>query len=483
MTALKKSVWLLCPALLFSFISCAPKAPSFKSLPEGPIKHHLIAAAKSASSIKARGFKGATPPKTTIYFAAGAYSQKTESNTDGSFALELPLSNASFGDFHFTFHHKEKNSIRYKLNNIDDNIRKIAKAPLGAPSEITFINIHNNNALIISSDAALLYIIPITPIFSLNNQEAKTLLLNPHQQPSLGPRTLDAVYPNAVISFFNSDQLSLLDLKSPKLLSTNAFKEAHMRSPERVLALDADHYLVSFVNYDEKTKKVSGEGVIALIKRHENALSLKVSHILPFKNPYAFVAINSHELWVLCTGTFDLSSKTLKTTNAGLIKIKMSDDKNNFTISKQLPLIDFTPAEFAHVNDTLIIPELWGPRILVLNEDACDIKESDFKNSPSPDIQFTLATHWHDDIAMLATTSSTLVAYSLSEGFFPFPFSAPIPLQQKSELAFISNQLLMRHKALEKSLEEDYAQGYSAWALSHMQNIIIPLDFLELFGP
>ena len=78
---------------------------------------------------------------------------------------------------------------------------------------------------------------------------------------------------------------------------------------------------------------------------------------------------------------------------------------------------------------------------------------------------------------MLGDQSGAIVAYSLSEGFFPFPFSEPIITSLEQQIKLVPSQVIMRHKS------QEYQPGYSAWVVSHWQNKIIPLDFLKIFGP
>src|SRR5437762_4466732 len=86
------------------FLSSCKEEHNFKQLPAGPIKHQFIVAAKTAKSIKARGFAGATPAGAEVYFEVGPKHDKTISKADGSFDLELLDADldARFGEFHFT---------------------------------------------------------------------------------------------------------------------------------------------------------------------------------------------------------------------------------------------------------------------------------------------------------------------------------------------------------------------------------------------
>ena len=84
------------------FFLCCSDEYTFKSLPEGPIKHQLIVAAKIQNGVRAQGFPGATPPLMPVYFEIGESHQQVKAGADGSFLIELtPLEEAKAGQFLF----------------------------------------------------------------------------------------------------------------------------------------------------------------------------------------------------------------------------------------------------------------------------------------------------------------------------------------------------------------------------------------------
>lgn len=477
-----KNIIIICSLGLFFLISCKAE-PKFKLLPAGPIKHQLIVAAKTNKSIKARGFAGATPPGTTVYFEVGDVHASAISSPEGSFNLELPSANLSavFGVFNFTTPDNKKFVERYEIKNLSQVLNSVADQALSAPPEISFVNIHNDEALILSLDAALLRRVKINSDWTLAQHSLENILLNPEVKEAPSPQTVDARKNHAIVSLFNSSELSLVDLKTNKLINNFKLNHNRTRSAQRIMALDDTNYLVSFVNFDRalavEEKSDFGWGVVALVEIKDNSILLTQALVLPFKNPYAFKINpkNASEVWVMCSGAYaDTKSLPLKTLDAGLVKLDITNNSKIITLSKKIALKDFVPAEFELVGDFLLVPEFGGNRLLVLKEDSHDLNF--IESSYSRKFNFTLATHWHEDIVMLGDQSGALVAYSLSEGFFPFPFSEPINIGKESQIKFVPSQVIFNFK-------QDYQPGYSAWVISHWQSKIIPLDFLKIFGP
>lgn len=467
-------------------LSACQQENKFKILPPGPINHHLIVAAKTPMSVKARGFAGATPAGTTVYFEVGPEHASVISNPDGSFNLELSKAdlNSTYGEFNFTMPDKKNAIQRYELKNISEALSLVADTALDAPAEISFVNIHNNEVLILSEQAALLRRIKINGDWTIDLSSQQNILLNPKILNNPSPQIVDASKNHAVATLFNSGELSLIDLKANKLINNFKLPNNQTNSAQRVMALDDVNYLVSFVNFSfTKDSFNFGPGVLALIEIKDDSINLKQTLNLPCKNPYDFKFENSKELWVSCRGVETQVEKQKKISDAAMIKLSLAPDMKSMAIKTTKILDNFAPGEFAVINDTVVVPELWGNRLLVLKEKSVNIEPIEAKYSRK--FNFTVASHWHEDIVMLGEASGALVAYSLSENFFPFPFSEPIRITKDPEqqVKFVPNQVIMRHTSSQRDLKQDYPLGYGAWVVLHRQSQIIPLDFLKIFGP
>ena len=175
-------------------------------------------------------------------------------------------------------------------------------------------------------------------------------------------------------------------------------------------------------------------------------------------------------------GVYDFKDGKMKTNDAGLVLLSFADDKQSLTKKRELPLKDFIPAQPAFIKDTLIVPESYGQRIALIEENTTDalskVKEPKYHRP----LLFRFAKHWHDDVVFLGEQQG-LVAFSLSEGFFPFPFNELMPLdkKQKDGVVFGPSKMLFRPDA--------NGPGFSAWVLSMLQSRIVPLDLMEIFGP
>jgi hypothetical protein len=473
----------LCSALSIFFLNaCTPQA-SFKTLPEGPVKHQYIVAARSALGVNIRGFSDAVPAGSEVYFEAGStIATPVVANSEGAFLITLPDASPDIlqGELHVRLPNKKTLAQAYTIKNLDQALKQIAHSPLlNTPPEVSYLTIDSNYAYILSSEAALVRKIAIAPEWTLAESATATILLNPHLESWQNPRTLATNAKYTVTTLFNPTELSLIDWQENKLLDNYKITNTKARSAERVIALDEANFLVSFINFDNAAQKITGAGIVALVGIANNTLKVRDFKILPYKNPYAFKKNKALEIWVSCTGAFDLESRTLRTTDAGMVKLQVTPGDGSIKIQHQIAFSDFTPAEFDIIGNNLVIPEYSGNKIVVLKEDAAKITPQDYKTAEyMRAFEFTLAAHWHDDIFMLADVSGDLIAYSLSEGYFPFPFKYPIVLENipDPEIKFGPSQVLMRS-------QENYIPGYNAWVISNRQQKIIPLDFLELFGP
>ncbi|MCA9508852.1 MAG: hypothetical protein KC505_10570, partial [Myxococcales bacterium] len=223
-----------------------------------------------------------------------------------------------------------------------------------------------------------------------------------------------------------------------------------------------------------------GPGIIALIAIENDSFVTRDIIALPFKNPQYFVAQSNSEVWVSCSGSYhDINSNPAKSDNAGLVKIVISA-KQKLSVSSQITMNNFTPAIPTFIDGKLVVPEAWGNRIAVLEVSATSLKKEHIKtHSYHRPFALTLAKHWHDDIVFLISADANLIAYSLKDGFFPFPFVEPIKLNKDQNKKVVINpaQLFIR------DYSETYVPGYNLWALSPVTNQIYPLDLMEIFGP
>src|SRR5690606_18814001 len=120
---------------------------------------------------------------------------------------------------------------------------------------------------------------------------------------------------------------------------------------------------------------------------------------------------------------------------------------DKLSISHQIALTDFTPGEPAVVNNKLIVPHAWGNHLAVIDETATAMGTENLKtHAYHRPFSFILAKHWHDDVVFLTTHDGNIVAYSISEGFFPFPFTEPMKLNraQDKRMAINPMQLFIR---------------------------------------
>lgn len=522
---------LLITSILSGFIilqSCA-KHETFKELPQGPINHHLIVLAKIKDGVRARGFSGATPAGTEVFCEVGKInSGKVTSNGDGSFTVDLANTDPSIkhGEFTFTINRKPYQQ-GYEIKDLSKTaLAHIAKDAFATEKEVDSISFFGDQVAILSSDAALLSTFAVDHHWSLAKQPTKAILLNQSNPEALGARMVHVRGAHAVVPLFAKSELLLVDLtkesvdkvrlrdKADKLYLFNVTPPLTVQNPidaddsghasttisrtaaqnaEAVFAVDDHHYLASFVNYYQNadpskgTQSVVGPGLVALLFLKDDKLTTLDVKTMPYKNPSYFVPKDDLTIWVSCSGPWaNDGSGVLKSSDAGLVRLKIAADLTSFSIDHRIPLNDFSPAEPALVDTKLIIPHLLSNEIAVIDEAAVALFDADRKKPIyHREFNFTFATHWHDDIVFLGDNQGTLVAYSLSESYFPFPFTEPIKLNPDIDPKVPSGpqKLLFRHKVEKIDPKTDYPTGYNAWVISAIQQKIIPLDFLAVFGP
>lgn len=506
--------------ILFLLIlaSCSPKL-SFKKLPEGPIKHQLIVLGKVSDGVRVRGFSGATPPKTTITCAIGEDGQKVQSSQDGSFDMKVATTNnPKYGELVFETAGKEYQA-NYEIKDLDKALDKVAKDAFATGSDIASVSFANDKALILSSEKAALSIYDLSPEWTL--EKYRTIVLNPEGKVALGARSAVGFKTHALVPLFNTHELLLLDLDKNQILSSTRLfntagepfkftndpalavnkpidadgtgkktliKDSFAQNAEAVFAIDDEHFLASFINSyqfsDDKNKSVMGPGIIALLNVKNGKVVSQNIKVLEYKNPMYFVAEDEKNIWLTCTGPWDLEGTTYKSSDAALLRLTINDAKDGIAITRQIPLKDFSPGKPALVSGKIIIPHSEQNEVAVIDQNATELTKADIKPAKyHRAFSFSFAVPWHDDIVMLGDNSGSLVAYSLKEEFFPFPFVAPIRIEPEATIAPPRiHDLQFRHQALGKALV-DLVPGYTAWATSFDQGKIFPLDFLTVFGP
>ncbi len=166
--------------------------------------------------------------------------------------------------------------------------------------------------------------------------------------------------------------------------------------------------------------------------------------------------------------------------------LRIASDKKSITIERQIPLTDFAPAMMATVAGKLVIPRSDKNEIAVIDETATAVVPADIKPATfHRQFSFTFAKHWYDKIVFLGDSRGTLVAYSIDEGYFPFPFVEPIIINpQVAESVGVRPQTIyFRHQEQNFDIAQKSPRGFSAWIVSDTQWKIFPMDFLEVFGP
>lgn len=506
--------------LLFFLIGCKD-AYRFKTMPEGPINHQLIALARLADSVKARGFKGATPPFTQITLGIGPEIIKIHSAEDGSFHYDF--THISETNAYLAFEVNGKNyEQKYQIKNLNQSINKMTKKAFLLPDEISDFSIRQNNALLLSLSAAKLIKLPIDDHWVIGPNNSHEIPLNEELIEAINPKSVDIDNKNAVITFSTSHEIALVNYSSPKDIFKSKLKDkdgslflfdlnpplivkepinasghsqkskiitrSFAHNPSQVIALANDLFAVSFTNYyqyfdpEQKTNAVVGPGIIALVAIKDNSLVTKSIAVLPYKNPLFIDKIDQEKLLVTCSGSYYEKDNHLKSDDAGLVILTYNNQ--DLTISKELPLKNFIPAKPAVIENTIIVPEYYGRRVAVIGSMSNNALEN-VKEAPGTyPYRFTYASFWHDHIAFLGEYNG-LIAFSISEGFFPFPFVLSIPLnkKQKNDIAFMPSKMIFRHHNKGLSLVEEKSPGFNALVLSELQSKIVPIDFFGVLGP
>lgn len=506
--------------------SCA-KDTVFKTFPEGPIHHHLIVLAKTKTGIKARGFSGATPPATQIFCEAGHGRQQVTSNADGSFSLEVQEVDpkVTAGELTFTTGGKHYQQ-GYQIRDLAQDLENLTHQAFNCDKEVDDISFSNDRVAILSSQAALVRTFEVDQYFRLGQEPKNSVLLNQKNAVSLYPASLAFVDQKVAVSLnlshevalFNIDNGTILDqakvedhqgqplrinLSTPLEVkhpidadesgtASTTIRRTIARNPEAIFAIDNQHFLVSFTNYyqyeDESRgqKSVVGPGMVVLMAIENGKIKTKAHEVLDFKNPHYFLAIDQKNVWVVSVGEWvNIGKSTIFSNDAGLTRLQIATDHKSFTISQKLALTNFAPARPAVVGSKLVIPHFDMNEIAVVDQSATTINDQD-KKKPQfhRDFGFTFAAHWHDDIVFLGDKQGSLVAFSLSEGFFPFPFVEPVIIDKNIDerIGLRPQMIYFRHQVQNFDVKAHYPPGFSAWVLSSSQHKIYPM-MLGVFGP
>jgi hypothetical protein len=503
---MKKFIFLLC----IIFASCSPE--TFKILPKGPVNHQLVVLAKVDDGIRVRGFSKSTPPKTIITCTIGQDSQEVTSESDGSFDIKVKSQNpAKYAELVFIAPDNQPQVLGYEVKDLSRVLQEITREVFRPGPEISGISFDNNQALILYSIASSVNFFDIGEDWKLKDRSSH-ILINKEAQ-TLGASYISNNKNYAIIALYKSNELALLDLSEKKISKSklkdktgklysfinnpalnlnipvdagfglkNKIDKSLALSPESIIAVDDNRFLVSFSNYyqfaDQKNPSVLGPGLLALVSIKNDQIITEDIKELKYKNPMYLLA-NGDDFWVVCTGPWHIGN-TYESHGAGLIKVNLSADKNSLIISHEINLKDFSPTAPSFIDQKIIVPHIGHNEIAVIDQKALEIKDFDIKKSDRP-FSFTSASHWYDDIVMLGSDGE-LVAYSLKDGYLPFPFIEPIKIKFNNQELSRVDKLYFRHQVKNTSLN-DLVPGYTAWAVSFGQAKIFALDFLRVFGP
>jgi hypothetical protein len=496
------------------------KEYEFKNLPNDEVNHHLVVLAKVKDGYRLLGLKNASPKNTEVLLEVGTERQSTKSLADGSFDLVIKT-NTTLEKGKITFYVGQKSLIHiYTIKDLSLAIKNISQKPFITNTETSAIDFSNNNneVYILSSTAALLKKYKLDDEWQFTKKPEATWALNKDNNEAQGARDIKAFEDNILLSFFNTHEVMLLNAKNsevkdkarlldskghlftfalnPPLALNEPLDEgakdkiintSTARNAESLLALDDQYFLASFINYYQyadaniSKKAILGPGVLGLFAIKNNRLHTIATLILPFKNPIQMVKGENDVVHVLCAGAWQIDGNNFSSTDGGIIAVEIPNSRSYMAIKTSIPFKDFTPARFTIMQNKIIIPRLWGNDILVLDKSAKSISQDDFK-SPSyhRPFHFTFAKEFSESMLMIGDNQGSLIVYSLTDGFFPFPFIDPIPLVKDSDIniALIPTDLYSRHQLDDVS----YKIGFNIWVNTAIHKLY-PLDFLAVFGP
>lgn len=522
---MKKQLLVALSIAIFFLWSCGITTGSFKILPEGPINHQLIVLAKTSDGVRARGFAGATKKGTKVFISVGAVSAQTVSSDDGSFSLMLLNVDNSLTSAEITFNSDGKYyQSGYQIKDLNAILRDVAGEAFELGKEIDSIEFVGDHVAILSSDAALIRTFRLTKTWRINDEPDHAILLATTVNAPLMPRAV-AGHGNFLFTpLFATSEVVLVDISNNRVLDRSKAKDASgqvfrfnyttpltvaqamdaddsgtkttsisrsiAKNAESVMMLDDTHVIVGFSNYyqyedvSQGTNSVVGSGVIAVMSVDNGALITKSVLVLPYKNPQFISKQDDTTAWVTCTGAWQNVGPDVTSTDAGLVKLGVSQDRRTLTIDSRLQL-NIAPGEPAFVDDKIIIPVAEKNKIVLVSQSASGITDQDILEATAhPNLQFTTAVFWHDKTVFLGGVDGSLTAYRIDEGYFPFPFTAPIDIDPAADkrVGVRAQKIYFRHSVNKTALSTPQPVGFTAWVLSSVQKIY-PLDFLKVFGP
>jgi hypothetical protein len=505
--------------LLLLNVACQ-KEHEFKKLPQDEINHHLVVLASVKDGYRLLGLKNASPKDTEVLLEVGTKSQSTKSLADGSFDLTLKT-NAIEQKGKITFYVGSKTLFHtYTIKDLALAIKDIAQKPFTTNTETSALDFTNNNneVYILSSGAALLKKYQLDNEWRFIPPPEAAWMLNKDNNEAQGAQDVKALQDKILLSFFNTHEVMLLSAKTseikdkarlldskghlftlplnPSLTLNEPLDEgtrdkiihsSTARNANSLLAFDEQYFLASFTNYyqyaDASTAKkaILGPGVLGLFATKDYRFTTAATLILPFKNPIQMVKGENDEIYILCAGTWQFNSDNISSTDGGIISIEISNSRSSMAIKTSIPFKDFTPAHFTVMQNKIIIPRLFGNDILVIDKSAKSIGPDDLKSPVfHRPFHFTFAKEFSDSLLMIGDNQGSLIVYSLTDGFFPFPFIDPIPLVKDSD----TNIPLVPMNIYARQPLDDahHKSGFNIWVNTAIHKLY-PLDFLAVFGP
>lgn len=506
----------------FSFLNCT-NGNTFKDLPNDFVHHHLIVLGNTNNSIQLKGLKGATPARSNIELIIDERSYRTTSDGEGRFSIEVGGINETHTTamVHIT-HGSDISKTRYSIKNLSQALGLTVASPFATDREIDAIDFVHDSAFILSSQAGLVREFKTNTTWQLAKTPKQSMLLNP--AVSLGARSITTAGAYLAVPFFNTHEVAvvlrhdftlknksrlkdsnnnltlfpvrppaqvLIPINADEQHESNTITSTAARNAEVIGAVDDDHFLVGYANYfqfaepNPNIESVVGPGILGLMRVSNDTIQTKASLMLPCKNPTQLLKLDDTTFLVQCSGGYIFKDGKLLSEGAGVAKISIASDFSAISTAQFLDLAGFAPSPMAVIDQTLVIPKAFGHEVLVVDHSSTSFDDSNIK-SPHfhRSLHFTFAKHWHDDIVFLGDNQGSLVAFSVRDGFFPFPFIEPITFLKDADkkLALGAHQIYFRHQAEKYDLTNTHKKGFDAWALTTVHRLI-PLDFMQVFGP
>lgn len=509
-------------ALLASmaFWSCQERAQFTRFKDEG-VKHNVIVLARHGDEIRLLGLKGALPANVKVNLKIDEEEISTTSLSEGNFDLRMKNekhSQTKTGNITFELP-GDKKSFTYAIRDLDTAVSNVVGKKLPYSGDITDFNVNSDDELSLSAGHTASF-----HRFRLNSHWADFVstvnetMLNPSLKTNPALRNHLELQDHFVVSLFSSNSLALIAKKDGKMLHTTTLKnpddspyivsvgeiltttvkqdvmnDGQMVSsfdktiafgPDALFALDDTKFLATFTNYYEAASNkvrnaVVGPGILGLFEVRDGKIQTLKVIALAHKNPQYFFGFLRNSIWLLNTGAWEYDAKRYITQNAGLTKLSIINNFTDIIIDKNIAIDDFSCGKPTLVNDHIIIPESFGERVFVLSANAVSQTEGDFVTPPKKNThKFLEAEHWRDNIIFLSDASGSLVAFDSVEGFFPFPFVAPLTV-----LKDIAPSIYTPRKILFRQGDQGFDYTGNNGLIMLLQKQIVTFNFLVLFGP